>query len=377
MPLDSLYCVGDPEYLSTLPTSNYLTVDPRLDGESSHLTRRADEAQPPREVPTVSNPETVHSSSPQKLTQMNPSSSTRSAGCQFVGEMTGLMSGGGRDNRRAYVTSHARGGPAWGAPLGTPKGNDGLENYTLDSSPAITSLQQHVGSAQSSPRSWSSSDQMQVGPAGWEPGSEPLQNAYHTIDPQTSGLRQGDDSFVQNSSIQVSSAFPADTFQSSEALGSEFRAGYLASPEDRGSSTPESGHPLSPCSIVLGANGEEGAPSPIPGLAAIDDVAIVQALNGSVTGGHSRHDSRNSPTNGGSAPNDAATNAKNEEPYAQLIYRALMSNPRYAMTLQEIYQWFRENTDKDKNDSSKGWMNSIRHNLSMNQVIFPSTFLAP
>ncbi|KAH8596699.1 hypothetical protein B0O99DRAFT_685694 [Bisporella sp. PMI_857] len=54
-----------------------------------------------------------------------------------------------------------------------------------------------------------------------------------------------------------------------------------------------------------------------------------------------------------------------DEPYAKLIYRALMSVPDHSMVLQEIYQWFRENTNKGCSDS-KGWMNSIRHNLSMN-----------
>lgn len=56
-----------------------------------------------------------------------------------------------------------------------------------------------------------------------------------------------------------------------------------------------------------------------------------------------------------------------DEPYAKLIYRALMSTPNHSMVLQEIYQWFRENTNKGSSDS-KGWMNSIRHNLSMNGV---------
>jgi hypothetical protein len=73
----------------------------------------------------------------------------------------------------------------------------------------------------------------------------------------------------------------------------------------------------------------------------------------------------------------AAVNTKTEEPYAKLLYRALMSAPNHAMTLQEIYQWFRENTDKDvKKDkaerrpgkNAEGWQNSIRHNLSMNEV---------
>ncbi|PBP20762.1 cactin [Diplocarpon rosae] len=54
-----------------------------------------------------------------------------------------------------------------------------------------------------------------------------------------------------------------------------------------------------------------------------------------------------------------------DEPYAKLIYRALMSRPDHSMVLQEIYQWFRDNTQKGGTDS-KGWMNSIRHNLSMN-----------
>jgi hypothetical protein len=56
-----------------------------------------------------------------------------------------------------------------------------------------------------------------------------------------------------------------------------------------------------------------------------------------------------------------------DEPYAKLIHRALMSAPNHSMILQEIYQWFRNNTTKGSADS-KGWMNSIRHNLSMNAV---------
>lgn len=57
-----------------------------------------------------------------------------------------------------------------------------------------------------------------------------------------------------------------------------------------------------------------------------------------------------------------------EEPYAKLIYRALMGAPNHSMVLQEIYQWFIENTDKG-NSTSSGWRNSIRHNLSMNAVL--------
>ncbi|KAI8962558.1 hypothetical protein F5Y11DRAFT_356919 [Daldinia sp. FL1419] len=62
---------------------------------------------------------------------------------------------------------------------------------------------------------------------------------------------------------------------------------------------------------------------------------------------------------------------KADGPYAQLIHQAFMSRRTRAMTLQEIYQWFRENTDKEKTDKGNkrnGWQNSIRHNLSMNHA---------
>ncbi|TGJ81267.1 hypothetical protein E0Z10_g7490 [Xylaria hypoxylon] len=57
---------------------------------------------------------------------------------------------------------------------------------------------------------------------------------------------------------------------------------------------------------------------------------------------------------------------KASEPYARLIYKAFMSRkPNYSMSLQEIYQWFRDHTEK-ATSNGKGWQNSIRHNLSMN-----------
>ena len=56
------------------------------------------------------------------------------------------------------------------------------------------------------------------------------------------------------------------------------------------------------------------------------------------------------------------------EPYAKLIFRALMSAPGQRMILREIYDWFEVNTDKAGDPKSRGWQNSIRHNLSMNGV---------
>ncbi|ROT39481.1 hypothetical protein SODALDRAFT_130866 [Sodiomyces alkalinus F11] len=72
-----------------------------------------------------------------------------------------------------------------------------------------------------------------------------------------------------------------------------------------------------------------------------------------------------SPSGSTSSPRGHAQ--KNDEPYAQLIYRAFMSVPDHSMTLQELYEWFERNTTKAKG-GGKGWQNSIRHNLSMNKA---------
>jgi hypothetical protein len=57
-----------------------------------------------------------------------------------------------------------------------------------------------------------------------------------------------------------------------------------------------------------------------------------------------------------------------DQPYAQLIYRALLEVPGHTMILRDIYAWFKDNTDKAHDKETKGWQNSIRHNLSMNGV---------
>ncbi|KAJ5805630.1 uncharacterized protein N7503_003232 [Penicillium pulvis] len=54
-----------------------------------------------------------------------------------------------------------------------------------------------------------------------------------------------------------------------------------------------------------------------------------------------------------------------DPPYSQLIYQALRESKGHRLQLQDIYTWFEKNTNKGK-DESKGWQNSIRHNLSMN-----------
>lgn len=62
-----------------------------------------------------------------------------------------------------------------------------------------------------------------------------------------------------------------------------------------------------------------------------------------------------------------------DKPYAQLIYDALMQAPGHRMLLRDIYDWFLHNSRKAHESGTNGWQNSIRHNLSMNQVC--GTFL--
>ena len=59
---------------------------------------------------------------------------------------------------------------------------------------------------------------------------------------------------------------------------------------------------------------------------------------------------------------------KRQLPYAQLLFKALSEAKDYSMPLREIYSWFENKTDKTHDKETRGWQNSIRHNLSMNAV---------
>lgn len=65
---------------------------------------------------------------------------------------------------------------------------------------------------------------------------------------------------------------------------------------------------------------------------------------------------------------DAEEDSCTDKPYARLIWEALMEAPGHRMMLREIYTWFQLHTNKARESGTNGWQNSIRHNLSMNQV---------
>lgn len=83
---------------------------------------------------------------------------------------------------------------------------------------------------------------------------------------------------------------------------------------------------------------------------------------------------RGTPLDDNIAEEDVEEEGEKPEPYAKLIFRCLRDAPSHELFLREIYDWFRQNTDKGKNPHEKGWQNSVRHNLSMNKV-FAHSFL--
>nr|1E17_A Chain A, AFX [Homo sapiens] len=62
-------------------------------------------------------------------------------------------------------------------------------------------------------------------------------------------------------------------------------------------------------------------------------------------------------------------NAWGNQSYAELISQAIESAPEKRLTLAQIYEWMVRTVpyfkDKGDSNSSAGWKNSIRHNLSL------------
>lgn len=67
--------------------------------------------------------------------------------------------------------------------------------------------------------------------------------------------------------------------------------------------------------------------------------------------------------------NSSRRNAWGNLSYADLITQAITSSPDKRLTLSQIYEWMVQNVpyfkDKGDSNSSAGWKNSIRHNLSL------------
>ncbi|KAG8144692.1 putative Forkhead box O4 protein [Naja naja] len=72
---------------------------------------------------------------------------------------------------------------------------------------------------------------------------------------------------------------------------------------------------------------------------------------------------------GGAGSGGARRNAWGSQSYADLISQAIQSAPDKRLTLAQIYEWMVRSVpyfrDKGDSNSSAGWKNSIRHNLSL------------
>ncbi|KAK4173316.1 hypothetical protein QBC36DRAFT_59695 [Triangularia setosa] len=348
-------------------------------------------SQPPPHMSPLTSVEAMYTASPQLVTRTNSTTPdpTSNADGQLAVEM-GIRDG---ECQRAFMPSPVpRQGISsmWNDCMGgSQTGSDDFDNYALHSSrpdPVTDELPQ-------SSRSWTPPEHIRS--ASWD--HYPRQ---HVQIVPSFPLR---DNFAQDPEL---ASCPTDglpyhhSLQSFDGSEGSFLQRSQTEPcprqyqtDGHAVSTPQSLRALSPCSTTLGlqADCDEGPRSPtltaqpLPGM-------IEGLMGGGGVGPHSPpqigmgngsqiNSSAPSPTSaataavvpggGGGAPSglvgSSNSNNKNEEPYAKLIYRAFMSKPNHAMTLQEIYQWFRDNTDKGKDDT-KGWQNSIRHNLSMNMA---------
>lgn len=72
--------------------------------------------------------------------------------------------------------------------------------------------------------------------------------------------------------------------------------------------------------------------------------------------------------------NEAVCGRLNQS-YASLIFTCLLQAPDHSRKLKEIYSWIEEHSNKASDDpGSRGWQNSVRHNLSMNKVCRSCSF---
>ena len=246
-------------------------------------------------------------------------------------------------NAYASVTSNPQHLPRshyqlWPTP---PPGLEEFENNSYHSSPILGNSRQFYGSSLISPRPWSSSESLQQAvDALQQQLPQDLYKGFESCTPiSTSNYGLGG-SDLSTPYMTLQRSFKNEiggiTQQQSPVAIQDCPTGtpsYMTSPSEPAAETPglmtgtEEDSPLS---------GSNDSPSPQRQLEPLESEA-------------------------------QSERPKSEEPYAQLIYKAFMSKAEHALTLQEIYQWFRDNTDKAKSEG-KGWQNSIRHNLSMNAV---------
>ncbi|KAI9172203.1 hypothetical protein HJFPF1_01696 [Paramyrothecium foliicola] len=203
----------------------------------------------------------------------------------------------------------------------------------------------------SSPTTWPSPSQSFQQPTNWSQLDHEIQTAHHPVYtpmPATDHATcssSASPAYIENIKEDIDADLLQPIYQSSSPTASLYFAPV--------------GMPSAPMASVDAIPGLPGHPEMLR-----DEKVTFDPFSSAGPGFHSVP-GINYPYGSGLSHIPHVSHTRLDGPYAWLIYKALLSRPSHAMTLQEIYQWFRENTSK-ANNHSKGWQNSIRHNLSMN-----------
>ncbi|KAJ5609775.1 hypothetical protein N7528_010342 [Penicillium herquei] len=157
---------------------------------------------------------------------------------------------------------------------------------------------------------------------------------------------------------------------------------FISGRDERSLSTPWVGQPhftrqlsiVRPMNVQQQEESDGASPSNLTASLSPTSTTSHHYLSQSSDGAHSTPMSitadGSSPQTTGSFGEITEGDHHTDPPYSQLIYQALSEAQDCKLQLQDIYAWFEKNTSKGKDPTTKGWQNSIRHNLSMNQGFY-------
>ncbi|KAK8100220.1 hypothetical protein PG999_010594 [Apiospora kogelbergensis] len=218
--------------------------------------------------------------------------------------------------------------------IDTPSSTAGLDHdeYTYQASPSAAHVPSlSARSSDTSPRSWSPPDPALNYPQGF----------YH--------ISKGQD-FTPYGGLQPTIVTTEDSFSTEPMETCPYPVSDSPLPGDYGKHGPDT---------IMGQGTTGMAPEHTDSVMSADSPLPKHEYSGSYP--------YEEEGDGGdmSQLQDDDDSPKEAESYAKLMERAFKSKADLSMTLQELYQWFRDNTERGRSES-KGWQNSVRHNLSMN-----------